>query len=253
MPRGIPKKGKGKKKAAVAEPEDNLFEPLSVDDDDPDSAAEDHKHGRGARRGANKPPAAAAAFHKAAKAAGGGLLSGLLGEGGALFDDNSSGEESDVDPRSRLAPARSDGRLASVFWENIGAAGHTTALAFVRSTTWSNIRSFHEARRNAQVFDALRLTNVPLTHDAMEMLLRNLVGLQTADARNNLALLDEFEFAPVQDVCPRDVLRTILRDHQRNHSLASMGTGGGGRKHKPAPGTPSPPDKGGKGAKGGKP
>ena len=74
----------------------------------------------------------------------------------------------------------------------------------------------------------------------MEMLLRNLAGIQLAEEHSTPGLLEQMEWAAPEAVVPDDILRDLIKDHQRRAKLKPSrrppsGTGkdtgaGGGKK-----------------------
>lgn len=119
-----------------------------------------------------------------------------------------------------------DGRLAPVIMQNLLRA-HATALDYVRRAEFKNLRSMHEARRTAQAIDAFGRSGVSLHEEGMEILVRNLAGLVQADRFGDPSLLEELEWAPPEDLLPRAVLRTVLKDSKRR---AKYKPGGGAGK-----------------------
>lgn len=111
-----------------------------------------------------------------------------------------------------------DGRLAEVLMSNL-RANYNSALDYVRSVDFSNQRAAHEARRTAQAIDALLREGVPLHFEGMEILVRNLTGVVEADKLGESAVLTGMEWQPPQDIVPRSVLRTVLKDAKRRKEL----------------------------------
>jgi len=108
-------------------------------------------------------------------------------------------------------------------------ANHRSALDYVRSIDFSDQRSMHEARRTAQAIDALIREGVPLHLEGMEILVRSLAGVVEADKLGEPAVLAGMEWQPPQDIVPRSVLRTVLKDAKRRKELKTK---------KPAPRDP---------------
>ena len=111
-----------------------------------------------------------------------------------------------------------DGRIAEVLMSNL-RANYNSALDYVRSVDFSNTRAMHEARRTAQAIDALLREGVPLHFEGMEILVRNLTGVVEADKLGESAVLTGMEWQPPQDIVPRSVLRTVLKDAKRRKEL----------------------------------
>jgi hypothetical protein len=142
------------------------------------------------------------------------------------FDEAGDDEEgASVD----AAAPNGDDRLAGVLMANI-RANYRSALDYVRSIDFSNQRAGHEARRTAQAIDALLREGVPLHFDGMEILVRNLAGVVEADKSADPSVLTGMEWQPPQDIVPRSVLRTVLKDAKRRKEL------------KPKKPTPAPRD-----------
>lgn len=137
------------------------------------------------------------------------------------FGDPYADRDSDDDDAGR--PARDveltgDGRLAEVLMSNL-RANYRSAMDYVRSVDFSNQRAAHEARRTAQAIDALLRDGVPLHFEGMEILVRNLTGVVEADKLGESAVLTGMEWQPPQDIVPRSVLRTVLKDAKRRKEL----------------------------------
>jgi hypothetical protein len=113
-----------------------------------------------------------------------------------------------------------DRRLASVLYGRM-MEHHTSVLDFVRRREFKSQRSFHEARRIAQAVDALVKDGARLRWTGMEMLLRNLSGICEADRLDEVGILEAFELRPPQQLLPRQVLRTVLKDVARAKKLRS--------------------------------
>ena len=148
---------------------------------------------------------------------------------------DSEDEAGGVDVKTEDCPG--DGRLAEVLMANI-LANHRSALDYVRSIDFSNQRSAHEARRTAQAVDALLREGVSLQLEGMEILVRNLAGVVEADKLGEPAVLTGMEWQPPQDIVPRSVLRTVLKDAKRRKELKPK------KAAKPTP-APRDPKKGG--------
>jgi hypothetical protein len=97
--------------------------------------------------------------------------------------------------------------------------GHRSATDFVRYVSFNKERAAHEARRTAQAIDSLVADGVPLTLEGMEILVRNMVAVYEADKRNDTGILDSLEWAPPEDVVPRDIMRTVIKDTKRNEKF----------------------------------
>ena len=115
---------------------------------------------------------------------------------------------------------------------------HRSVLEYVLSLEFKNQRSFHECRRIAQAVDAFLAAGIDAKFLGMEHLLRNLAGLQIADQYKDPALLEELEWDPPQDIVPKSVLRTVIKDAERRKKYLSPspapsdpkgGAGAGGR------------------------
>ena len=114
-------------------------------------------------------------------------------------------------------PNRMDDRIAPELWDNI-RENYKSASEFVRNSDFSNARSKHEARRMAHILDALIAGfHRPLTMNslAIEMLVRNVVGLVEGDRLGNSSILESLEWRAPQEVLPRDMLRSIIKDSKR--------------------------------------
>lgn len=151
-------------------------------------------------------------------------------------DAASSVGDGDDAEGARVTEAPGDGRIAEEVVSRM-RANHRSALDYVWSLNFSNQRAGHEARRTAQALDALMREGVPLHLEGMEILVRNLAGVCEADKRGDPTVLEGLEWALPQDIVPRSVLRTVLKDAKRRNELKP--------KNKPAP---RPNDKGKQGA-----
>ena len=82
-------------------------------------------------------------------------------------------------------------------------------------------RTFATSTRLAlwQAIDAFRQEGVSAETEGMEILVRRLVGLQKADAFNDNGLLTAMEWRPPSDVVPRRMMRTIIKDAERQTKL----------------------------------
>ena len=65
----------------------------------------------------------------------------------------------------------------------------------------------------------------------MEALLRNLAGVCEADKMGDTAILEGLEWAPPQEIVPRTILRTVMKDVKRRNELKA-------KKKKPAAADP---------------
>ena len=127
-------------------------------------------------------------------------------------------DDDDAGRASRDVELTGDGRLAEVLMSNL-LANYNSALDYVRSVDFSSQRAMHEARRTAQAIDALLREGVPLHFEGMEILIRNLTGVVEADKLGESAVLTGMEWQPPQDIVPRSVLRTMLKDAKRRKEL----------------------------------
>ena len=140
------------------------------------------------------------------------------------FDEGADGDSSDDQfedssrRQSTAVEAAGDGRIAEQVMASL-LAHHRSALDYVRSVQFSNLRAGHEARRTAQALDALRREGVPLHFEGMEILVRNLCGVVEADKHGDPSLLEGLEWALPQDIVPRSVLRTVMKDAKRRNQL----------------------------------
>ena len=125
-----------------------------------------------------------------------------------------------------------DAPLANDIYQLI-MANHQSATDFVmRGHDWKNTRSYHEARRQAQIFDKMLRDGVSLDCEGMEMLARNIAGLWTADEHQDATLLEVMEYAPPQRIIPPQVQRTLMKDAEKLKKLrggSSKGGRGAGR------------------------
>ena len=146
---------------------------------------------------------------------------------GAHDDDGDSASP----PPRRAAATHVPARLAKQIMGNI-LRNYDSAGSYIRSLHFKKERNFHEARRLAQVIDSARSSNVDLSFDFMEMLLRNLAGICEVDKFNNPGLLEQIEFAPPQQLIPREFFRIFTKDAKRDADMrkaaTKKGTPGGG-------------------------
>lgn len=84
---------------------------------------------------------------------------------------------------------------------------------------FKNSRNGHEARRIAQVLDALVRLNIDYDTDAMEICVRILMGLCQADTFSDPSYLDVMEWAPPTDPMPRELLRQFQKGVKRRAQL----------------------------------
>ena len=138
-----------------------------------------------------------------------------------------------------------DGRLAPELLRRIHRRART-ASEFVRRHDWDNTRSSHEARRIAQVVDQALAEGITTDSLAMEMLLRNLTGLYEADVNRNPPILAELEWEPPEELIPRSVMRTVLKDAERRAKFDAKA-----KKTKPRPASQPKDDKKDQGGAGG--
>ena len=138
-------------------------------------------------------------------------------------DADSDGEES----QSSQATRPEDRLGASIMGRIV--RNHGSALNFVRNVDFKNTRAMHEARRVAQAIDAFQREGVGHQYEGMEILLRTLAGLYKADEFGSQDILEQLEWAPPEDILPRGVVRTAVKDAQRQAKLRPT-------KKKPAPG-----------------
>ena len=136
---------------------------------------------------------------------------------GDPYADRDSDDE-DAGRAGRDIELNGDGPIAEVLMSNI-RANYNSALDYVRSIDFHNQRAAHEARRSAQAVDALLRQGVPLHYEGMEILVRNMTGVVEADKLNESAVLTGMEWQPPQDVVPRSILRTVLKDAKRRGKI----------------------------------
>ena len=134
-----------------------------------------------------------------------------------MASDTSS--DSDVEQEFELRRGRgsrkTDGRLAGHILGNL-RRNHASAVQYVRSLEFNNTRNYYESKRWARLIDQLLKQGEAPTTDAMEMAVRNLAGLVKADEYGDLAILEQLEFAPSEEILSRDVFREVLTDARRN-------------------------------------
>ena len=95
---------------------------------------------------------------------------------------------------------------------------HRSVYHYVHSNSWNNQRSMHEARRISVVIDSLldELGAVPACNlMAMEMLVRNLVGLRLADDTNSTSMLEILELAPPSALLPKHLEQSAFKAAKR--------------------------------------
>ena len=158
---------------------------------------------------------------------------------GTLTDHQGDDSDNGMPPARRASAAKTQARLAKDIMGNI-LRNYDGASSYIRSLQFKKERNFHEARRLAQVIDSARSANIDLSLDFMEMLLRNLAGICEVDKYNNPGLLEQIEFAPPQQLIPRDFFRAFTKDAKRDADMRKAAT-------KPKTGTPG----GGNGRAGG--
>ena len=105
-------------------------------------------------------------------------------------------------------------RIAKTIMKNILATSE-----YVRFFRFKKDRNHHEARRLAQVIDSARSAGMSFQLDFMEMLLRNLAGICEVDKYNNPGLLEKIEFAPPEELIPRDIFRAFTKDAKRDAEM----------------------------------
>jgi hypothetical protein len=140
----------------------------------------------------------------------------------AADEDNDNEDKEDLEPpapssRPNTEPNAKD-RLGETIMKRM-LANHSSASEYVRFFRFRKDRNQHEARRLAQVIDSARSASVSLKYDFMEMLIRNLAGICEVDKYNNPALLDKIEFAPPQELIPRDIFRALTKDAKRDSEM----------------------------------
>jgi len=110
-------------------------------------------------------------------------------------------------------------RLGPDIWAHIKEY-HPSAWRYVASISWRRARDGHEARRLAQIVDALmRSGKVTADDDGMEMALRTLASLAEANRHDLPALVEQMEWRPPEQAVGRGVLREAIKDMQRQESL----------------------------------
>lgn len=120
-----------------------------------------------------------------------------------------------------------DAPLASDIYQLIMANHHSATDFVMRGHDWRNTRSYHEARRQAQIFDKMLRDGVSLDCEGMEMLARNIAGLWVADEHQDATLLEVMEYAPPQRIIPPQVQRTLLKDAEKLKKLRGGSSKGG--------------------------
>ena len=99
------------------------------------------------------------------------------------------------------------------------------AISYVRSLDMQ-LRSKHECRRMAQLIDQLLKEGTTVHHLSLEMCLRNLAGLQQADAFKDPSILMQFEWQPPRDIVPKEILRDAIKDAKRYQKYTRPPGGG---------------------------
>ena len=136
-----------------------------------------------------------------------------------------------------------DPRLAKIFLANM-LRHHKSVLDWARNIHFRSSRNWHEARVLAQGIDRLLEEGISHSSAAMEIFIRRLVGLQKADQYDDVTLLEELEWAPPEDVVPREVLRAALKGAERRKKLRPQNrkwNSSGGPAPPPASSKSSPP------------
>ena len=133
-------------------------------------------------------------------------------------DSDQGSDDEESASAAAVKEAQADGRIAGDIMHRV-LANHRSALDYVRSVDFGNLRASHEARRTAQAIDALMREGVPLSYEGMEILVRNMAGVVEADKHNDSAVLEGLEWALPQDIVPRAVLRTVMKDAKRRKQL----------------------------------
>ena len=141
------------------------------------------------------------------------------GIGNVVDDDPEPPPFSRVLARGKDKPPR----LAQEIMHNI-LRNYESASSYVRSLQFKKERNFHEARRLAQVIDSARSVHTDLSLDFMEMLLRNFAGVCEVDKYNNPGLLEQIEYAPPQQLIPRDFFRAFAKDAKRDANMKKSST-----------------------------
>lgn len=157
------------------------------------------------------------------------LLRGVSGAGGGrsrrgrdrrvqMDSSDSSDSDGDEETKGRRTSSRSktvaDERIAATVLKRL-LKNHTSAVAFVRSNEFKNSRNMHEARRTAQAIDAFLREGVSAKFEGMEILVRALTGLYKSDQHSQPSLLEELEWAPPEDILPREIFRVVAKDAAR--------------------------------------
>jgi hypothetical protein len=122
------------------------------------------------------------------------------------------------DGLSRSDAAAADGYIAKRLLDRIFKY-HRTAYAYVMSLEFHNPRNMHEARRSAQIIDSFLDEGISVEYEGMEMLVRNLAGLCKSDELRDASIMEEFEWAPPEDIVPRDIFRAVAKNAQRKKKL----------------------------------
>ena len=110
--------------------------------------------------------------------------------------------------------------------------GDQTATQALRTLVFDKPRNHHEARRLAQILDAL--AEVPEQSPALDLAeeigWRSLVGVYLADNQRNPNLLTALEWRPVGRRVNTALLRTLLKDAEKINDFGSTSGGGGAKK-----------------------
>lgn len=138
-----------------------------------------------------------------------------------LPDSEDEGAEEEEDKDDQPSKYSSDSRIAAEVYRRT-VAGWGSLTAFIRQNKWNSPRNFHEARRLVQIAESA-IADVGLKYflasEWGEMSMRNIAGISKSDEWNKPSLMEQFEWAPPQDIVPRDFLRMLVKDSARNDRM----------------------------------
>lgn len=148
--------------------------------------------------------------------------------------DSSDDEDDEADGRNIVGRSwvPESAGYHPTFRERIRANMYPSVGAWVRSVTWKNPRSGHEARRIATAVDCFEAEGIDDRFEGMRVLLTNLRALWMADSNPKAhCMLEATQYQDLSDPIPYDELRQALKDSERLAKVrdpAKKKNGGGG-------------------------
>ena len=126
-------------------------------------------------------------------------------------------------------------RLAATLLAHIRQQGYATCVRFAAEANLDG-RPAHEARRMAQLIDAMLTMGMQTTDLPMEIALRALCGVIFSAVHSNPGLLEQMEWSPPGAAVPKSLAYQVIKRANRAAASAAKARGSGADKKRPGKG-----------------